>query len=929
MRIDIDRFSGMRPIMEPELLQPIEAQLALDATIETGALEGKPIPTAIKALTKPAPKTIWRYPTPSELEHWFEFSGRASVIRSPIVDDVWDRVYWTEDAGARYAPMSVALAGASYPAASFPLGLPAPNSRPSTAQAPSGRSEYLATIFRSDSVVPAFPSGGTFNFTSNTLTPPAGWSVTQPALTTGNRVYVVEYRFVTDTPGATVTAGTWTNYSTAGYSGPWPIGYTPPTPGVGLAAYSLPGPAAVPGSFVVTLYRQVPRADGAASVAPSAPGTTFYNAATRTIDTPPGWTDTLPLFSYQNAGLNTEGYGGFTWYRVTATVAVPTASSSVAVTGWSSPIPVMGTADPSWAPITPPRVKVKVYKQSPTAPSAPSGGYYTFPIGNGGETTFVPPSGWSIARPTSGSDPVYSCEYTFDYPNTYPNTTAIGGSWSAPALEDVQPIAAGPTRYVQGVYVYRQLASRPGAPGGGSIRVDTNVATPPSDWVLDQPAPSTTPTYRTAAYIETSSPGEAKTITAWQEPVLASFLPATGTTEGRAYMETFVTAYDEEGPRSDISSVVNVDPTKPVEVTGLAEAPSGYSHINRRRLYRTSYTGGSASQFQLVAELPVGVTSFTDSVRQVDLGKTWETELYLPPPDGCYGMTVTDAGVVVVLKGREVHMSEPGLPHAFNPDYTQTLQHETVAAAAFGQSLVVLTKGGLYVGNGFEPAALRLTRLEDSHPALNASGVVVTRGGCYYPSPEGLVSITTDFVPTVATKELLTQRQWLAYNPASFVAALQNGRYHAFFAREDGTLGEFIFDPTGKGAPFVEASQVAAQPVTAAYRDPSNDTLYIATNGQIKRVNKTGAPQPYTWRSKAFDIGSPRMLSAFLVDGTGSVTFRAFADGQLVHTKTLPHGRVGRLPTGIRASKWSFEVTSSDKTTRIRVAPSVQELYTS
>lgn len=72
-----------------------------------------------------------------------------------------------------------------------------------------GTSVYTANIYRQITPAPTAPTGGTYNFSTNTLTPPAGWVSVPPASST-TPTYACTYRFTTTNPTATVTAGAWT-----------------------------------------------------------------------------------------------------------------------------------------------------------------------------------------------------------------------------------------------------------------------------------------------------------------------------------------------------------------------------------------------------------------------------------------------------------------------------------------------------------------------------------------------------------------------------------------------------------------------------------------------------------------------------------------------------------------------------------------------
>ena len=71
-----------------------------------------------------------------------------------------------------------------------------------------GRSVYLATIYQRTSTAPATPTGGSFNFGANTLTPPTGWSNGVPT-NNGDPVYVSTGLFSIQGDTGVDTTVTW------------------------------------------------------------------------------------------------------------------------------------------------------------------------------------------------------------------------------------------------------------------------------------------------------------------------------------------------------------------------------------------------------------------------------------------------------------------------------------------------------------------------------------------------------------------------------------------------------------------------------------------------------------------------------------------------------------------------------------------------
>lgn len=130
--IGIKGFNGMKPIIEPIRLESGDAQLARNVRLISGAIAALRGTTTLKAITSASPQTIYRYGTSAtETNYWLEFASDVDVIRSPIAQDQYDRLYWTDGVAPKYAPNSMILSGASYPGASYLLGVPKPSTAPS------------------------------------------------------------------------------------------------------------------------------------------------------------------------------------------------------------------------------------------------------------------------------------------------------------------------------------------------------------------------------------------------------------------------------------------------------------------------------------------------------------------------------------------------------------------------------------------------------------------------------------------------------------------------------------------------------------------------------------------------------------------------------------------------------------------------------
>lgn len=149
--IKLEDFGGMIPRMSPRLLPPTAATLARNTKMLNGELRGFRAPRELADLTyesftvRRAYRIQYNDQYYGEGEHWLAFDSRdVDVIRSPIVNDRFDRYYWAGDGRPKYNPLSRILQGAD----EYYLGVPAPLTAP-TVTPPAGSDEtrtYVMTF---------------------------------------------------------------------------------------------------------------------------------------------------------------------------------------------------------------------------------------------------------------------------------------------------------------------------------------------------------------------------------------------------------------------------------------------------------------------------------------------------------------------------------------------------------------------------------------------------------------------------------------------------------------------------------------------------------------------------------------------------------------------------------------------------------------
>lgn len=149
--IKLEDFGGMIPRVSPRLLPPTAATLARNTKMLNGELRGFRAPRELADLTyepftvRRAYRIQYNDQYYGEGEHWLAFdSQNVDVVRSPIVNDRYDRYYWAGDGRPKYNTITRILQGQD----PLYLGIPAPLTAPSVSP-PAGSDEtrtYVVTF---------------------------------------------------------------------------------------------------------------------------------------------------------------------------------------------------------------------------------------------------------------------------------------------------------------------------------------------------------------------------------------------------------------------------------------------------------------------------------------------------------------------------------------------------------------------------------------------------------------------------------------------------------------------------------------------------------------------------------------------------------------------------------------------------------------
>lgn len=386
--------------------------------------------------------------------------------------------------------------------------------------------------------------------------------------------------------------------------------------------------------------------------------------------------------------------------------------------------------------------------------------------------------------------------------------------------------------------------------------------------------------------------------------------------EDRLYIQTFVTAYGEEGAPGDASSAALIEKPGSTVTVALTSPGVNTHNITHTRLYR-SVTSGGDGDYLLVAELPISQAEYVDAARDIN-GPSLETWDYDLPDVSMKGLCSMANGICAGFSGNEVMFSEAYLPYAWNSANRGTTDDEVVAIAPIETSLVVATRGKPYFFSGITPENITGQRLNIEQACVSKESMVVVNGMALYASPDGLVAISASSA-TVVTDSLIDRDTWQSFKPETIKAWANEGQY---IAQYEG--GAFIFDPGTQS--FIRLS---AQ-WDVAYNYLQRDTLYIVQGDQLSEWRRNPERVSMAWQSKSFLIPQDSMITCARIQSDApqalSVTF--MVDGEEVYS--LVQGELDsnpfRLPP-VRGQKWQVKVEGSAKVERILMADSLSELY--
>lgn len=404
--------------------------------------------------------------------------------------------------------------------------------------------------------------------------------------------------------------------------------------------------------------------------------------------------------------------------------------------------------------------------------------------------------------------------------------------------------------------------------------------------------------------------------------------PVARLVETRAYVFTFVNAWDEESAPSPPSDLVELDQNDWCSVTCPANTPTPdeatYVPLTKYRVYRSSTTTSTA-EYQLVAEYLIATigTAQTDTKLQEALEETCPTITWVVPPTNLKGLVGLPNGVMAGFFGKTICFSDPFHPYAWPVEYQHTVEYNVVGLGTFGQTLVVLTEANPYYFSGADAASMSGQKIESVQACVSARSVVSVEGGVIYASPDG-ICIASPTGIDLATAGAYDKFDWQALSPSTSFASFSEGVYYLF---RTGVTTTIALDFVSKRISTLDVSvSNVLQLATAATQNPLADQLYIAVGTTIRPMFISGRRQGI-WRSGRIGLNSYPGFAWLRLSGPfTSAVVRVYADGTLFYTTpSITSTDPVRLPAG-RFRDYEFELQSDGRVTAMVLAHSSDEL---
>lgn len=428
---------------------------------------------------------------------------------------------------------------------------------------------------------------------------------------------------------------------------------------------------------------------------------------------------------------------------------------------------------------------------------------------------------------------------------------------------------------------------------------------------------------------------------------------------------------------------IDVGTGQSVHLTNITVPSNAYTDCGVRKayVYRSTVGSDGTATYGYVGEFNVEpdiyVYEFTDSRSSSDVEESAVSLEWDAPENNLTGLVSLNNGILAAYSGQDVYFSYPYQVHAWPYTYRVSVDFDIVGLGAFGNTVVICTKGCPSLALCSDPSAVTLRGIHDPFPCLSEDSIVSMATGVCYASTGGLLYVNSTS-PRYLTESLISKDEWRNWNPESFIAAGYEGNYIATSTDPKKYHG-LIIDTNDTTKGIVSLYRF----VHGMYSDPESNKLYLIvdkSNGGRKIVlfdtpvdGNTQTYRTFKWRSKIFtssegiatmavarvrneyegyarkikvtiyeyhehtlnsvpvhtySINGPVDLQQVyeLIDKSVYMYFIYYVDGVPRYTRKLKDSKPFRLPSGFRGDEFEVEVEGEMPIHSIELATSMGEL---
>ena len=320
----------------------------------------------------------------------------------------------------------------------------------------------------------------------------------------------------------------------------------------------------------------------------------------------------------------------------------------------------------------------------------------------------------------------------------------------------------------------------------------------------------------------------------------------------------------------------------------------------------------------------VDTVGFIDEGTSRTKGWTLPSLTWAPPFSDMRLLTMLNNGVLSGVRGNNVYFSEPYLPYAWPSEYIQSIPSDVVGAMAYDGQLLITTTSAPLVISGAHPGGMTQQRIGAGEAGVSEFGLVSVSGRPVYASKEGLVLINGTTGSLDLSHQFWSSEEWRALYGSrlgSIRLLAHDGKLIALFDSGDG----FVAQMDGSQPHIVAFSQVGGYPFSV----PGEESLYLATGTSNLKLF-FGSQVAYQWRSKEFTLPSPSNFGAVKVVADGAATLTFYGDNALIHTVSITSSGLKehllRLPSGMRYCRFSFAIAGTARVQEVHIATTMREI---